>query len=142
MCPCHRFSMKSCILSTSPCLRSWKKSLRWPRSVPSASWSASSWSASSSACHCRRNALSVCPRSRRESWQLCRAHHEHVRVPTVVEEISAVQFMPHERIQERYRGTACGYRLASGQGRNRGCCADRDGDGNRGSASALARAFP
>ena len=28
--------MKSWILSMSPCLRSWKKSSRWPRSVPSA----------------------------------------------------------------------------------------------------------
>ena len=35
----RRSSMKPWILSTSPCLRSWTRSSRWPRSVPSASWS-------------------------------------------------------------------------------------------------------
>ena len=34
MCQCRRLSVKSWILWTSPCLRSWKRSSRWPRSVP------------------------------------------------------------------------------------------------------------
>ena len=56
-----------------------------------------SWSTSSSRCQCHRSTVSLCLRSRRKSWPSCCVHHRSM------EEITAVQFLPHERREERFK---------------------------------------
>ena len=112
---------RSWSLSTSPCLRSWKKSSRWPRSVPSASSTSLATGARSRTRH-GAECISQCLRSRRTLFRSAIKNASRCRVkipvPPVTEDLIQERDQEHvlQKCDQERVAAQSEYPSASGHG--------------------------